>query len=79
MTVSAQRLDGKGWQGKDGAAGRGLQRPDGEFPAPAADTASTDAVASGSLWEDGGVDDGEGLGEPDGASVQVQVGPFQVA
>jgi hypothetical protein len=71
VAVPAQRLDREGWQGKDGAAGRGFQRPNGEFPAPAAVTTSADALASDSLGEDGGVDDGEGLAEPDGAGVQV--------
>ena len=37
------------------------------------------AVAVGGVGEDGGVDDGERLAEPDGAGVQVQVGPFQAA
>ena len=33
----------------------------------------------GGVGEDGRVDDGERLAEPDGAGVQVQVGPFQAA
>jgi hypothetical protein len=73
--VGAQRLDGEGWQGEDGVAGRGLERPDGQLSAPAVDVAITVA----GVGEDGGVDDGQGLVEPDGAGVQVQVGPFQAA
>jgi hypothetical protein len=70
--VLAQRLDGEGWQGEDGAAGSGLDRPDRQFLAPAARAGVGDG-------QDGWVDDGEGLVEPDGAGVQVQVGPFQAA
>ena len=75
--VTAQRLDGEGWQGEDGVAGRGLERPDRQLLAAA--TQPSAAVAIGVVGEDGGVDDGEGLAEPDGAGVQVQVGPFQAA
>jgi hypothetical protein len=73
--VLAQCLDGEGWQGEDGVAGRGLERPDGQLSAPAVDVAITVA----GVGEDGGVDDGAGLVEPDGAGIQVQVGPFQAA
>ena len=33
--VTAERLDGEGWQGEDGAAGRGLERPDRQLLAAA--------------------------------------------
>jgi len=61
-----------GGRGQDGVAGGGLDRPDREFLAPA-------ARAGVGVGKDGRVDDGEGLAEPDGAGVQVQVGPFQSA
>jgi hypothetical protein len=64
QVVLAQRLDGEGWQGEEGVAGGGLDRPDRQFLAPA-------ARAGVDLGEDGWVDDGEGLVEPDGAGVQV--------
>jgi hypothetical protein len=70
--VLAQRLDGERWQGEDGAAGGGLDPTDGQFLALAA------RVGVG-VGKDGWVDDGEGLVEPDGAGVQVQVRPFQAA
>jgi hypothetical protein len=73
--VLAQRLDGEGWQGEDGVAGSRLERPDGQLSAPAVDVAITVA----GVGEDAGVDYGQGLAEPDGAGVQVQVGPFQAA
>jgi hypothetical protein len=75
--VTAQRLDRERWQGQDGAAGSGLERPDGQLLAAA--THPSAAVGIGVVGEDGGVEDGEGLAEPDGAGVQVQVGPFQAA
>jgi hypothetical protein len=75
--VLSQCLDGEGWQGEDGVAGRGLERPDGQFLAPA--TQARAAVASSLVGEDRRVDDGERLAEPDGAGVQVEVGPFQAA
>jgi hypothetical protein len=75
--VTAQRLDREGWQGEDGVAGRRLERPNRQLLAAA--THPSAAVAIGVVGEDGGVDDGEGLAEPDGAGVQVQVGPFQAA
>jgi hypothetical protein len=31
VAVTAQRLGGEGWQGEDGVAGRGLERPDDQF------------------------------------------------
>jgi hypothetical protein len=45
LAVMAQRLDREGWQGKDGVAGRGLERPDGQLLAAA--THPTAAVAIG--------------------------------
>jgi hypothetical protein len=39
--VLAQRLHGERWQGKNGAAGSGLDRPDRQFLAPAAVTWSS--------------------------------------
>jgi hypothetical protein len=71
QAVLAQRLDGERWQGQDGAAGSGLDRPDRQFLAPAARVGVGDG-------QDGRVD-GERLVEPDRAGVQVQVGPFQAA
>jgi hypothetical protein len=75
--VMAQRLDGEWWQGEEGVAGRGLERPDRQLLADA--THPSAAVAIGVVGEDGGVDDGERLPELDGAGVQVQVGPFRAA
>jgi hypothetical protein len=74
--VTAQRLDREGWQGEDGVAGRGLERPDRQLLAAATHPS---AAAIGVVEQDGGVDDGEGLAELDGAALQVQVGPFQAA
>jgi hypothetical protein len=68
--VMAERLDGERWQGEDGVAGSGLDWPDREFLAS--------AVGVG-VGEDGRVDDGERLAEPDRAGVQIQIGPFQAA
>ena len=73
--VLAQRLHGEWWQGEDGAAGCGLERPNRQLPAAATSPCAT--VATGVSREDGGVDDGEGLAELDSAGVQVWVGPFQ--
>jgi hypothetical protein len=70
--VLAERLDGEGWQGQDGAAGGGLDRPDRQLLAPAAGV----GVGGG---QDGRVDDGERLAEPDRTGIQVQIGPFQAA
>jgi len=55
-----------GWQGEDGVAGRGLERPNGQFLASA--TQAT-AIAISLVGEDRGVDDGERLPELDGAGV----------
>jgi hypothetical protein len=54
--VTAQRLDGEGWQGEHGVAGSGLDRPDGQLLAPANDSASAAfAVAGrGGVGEDRG-------------------------
>jgi hypothetical protein len=65
--VMAQRLDGEWWQGEEGVAGRGLERPDRQLLADA--THPSAAVAIGVVGEDGGVDDGERLPELDGAGV----------
>jgi hypothetical protein len=65
--VMAQCLDGEGWQGEDGVAGSGLDRSDGQLLAPATDPSAI--VAIGVVGEDGGVDDGQGLAELDGAGV----------
>jgi hypothetical protein len=73
--VTAQRLDREGWQGEDGVAGGGLERPDGQLLAPATLT----SAANGVVGEDCRVDDGERLAEPDRAGVQVQVGPLKAA
>src|SRR5918995_3442782 len=54
--VMAQRLDGEGWQGEDGVAGRGLERSDRQLLAPA--TLPSAALAIGVVGEDGGIDDG---------------------
>jgi hypothetical protein len=77
MALLAECPDGEGWQGEDGVAGRGLERPDGKFLAPATHARAT--VAIGVFCEDCGVDDDERLAELDGAGVEVQVGPFQAA
>jgi hypothetical protein len=63
--------------GEDGVAGRGLERPDCQLLAAA--TQPSAAAAIGVVGEDGGVDDGEGLAEMEGAALQVQVGPFKAA
>jgi hypothetical protein len=70
--VMAERLDRERWQGQDGAAGSGLDRPDRQFLALAARVGVGDG-------QNGWVDDGERLTEPDRAGVQVEVGPFQAA
>ena len=67
--VLAQRLDGEGREGKDGVARRGLERPNGQLLAPAIQASADDAIDV--VGEDGGVDDGEGLAELDGAGVEV--------
>jgi hypothetical protein len=54
-------------QGEDGVAGCGLKRPDRQLPAAATSPCAT--VATDVSREDGGVDDGEGLAELDGAGV----------
>jgi hypothetical protein len=45
--VLSQCLDGEGWQAEDGVAGRGLDRPDGQFLAPAAGVATAVANDAG--------------------------------
>ena len=67
----AERLDGERRQGEHRAAGSGLDRPDREFLAP--------APGVGGVGQDGWVDDGKRLAEPDGAGVQLEIGPFQAA
>jgi hypothetical protein len=42
--VTAQRLDREGWQGEDGVAGRGLERPDRQFFEPAIGTTKISPV-----------------------------------
>ena len=50
-----------------------------DLTGPTASSLRRPARVGVGVGEDGWVDDGEGLAEPDGAGVQVQVGPFQAA
>ena len=45
-SVTAQRLHGKGWQGEDGVAGRGFERPDRQLPAATTSPSATVAIGA---------------------------------
>jgi hypothetical protein len=47
--VTAQRLDREGWQGEDGVAGRGLERPDRQLFAAATHPSAAVAIGGRTL------------------------------